>query len=108
MSIPMRGTPSIATVLEHQQHALTDRFELKKQDFKYALNGLVDDLFGFLLAEVSACLVGTKPPPPEVATKNQPEMIMIPDDSDDQSGITASSTQPGQDGQQQQGKIAKD
>ena len=105
MSIPMRGTPSIATVLEHQQHALTDRFELKKQDFKYALNGLVDDLFGFLLAEVSACLVGTKPPPPtEVATKNQPEMIMIPDDSDEQSG---SSAQPGQDGQQQQGKIAK-
>ena len=100
----MLGTPSMAT-LEHQQQALADRFELKKQDFKYALNGLVDDLFGFLLAEVSACLVGTKPPPPtEVATKNQPEMIMIPDDSDEQSG---SSAQPGQDGQQQQGKIAK-
>ena len=99
----------MATV-EHQQHALADRFELKKQDFKYALNGLVDDLFGFLLAEVSACLVGTKPPPPtEVATKNQPEMIMIPDDSDGevQSGIAISSAQPGQDGQQQQGKIAK-
>lgn len=42
--------------LFRRQKALTSRFEYKKQSVKYQLNALVDNLFGFLLSEISSCL----------------------------------------------------
>ncbi|KAJ6217616.1 hypothetical protein RDWZM_008773 [Blomia tropicalis] len=60
--------------------AMVERFERKKIDVKHRLNDMVDDLFAFMLSEVSACLLPLPTGPTPIATQTSTSSIVIPSD----------------------------